>query len=130
VRPARQHRVLVIEDNADSAELMQITLELAGNDVAVAHSGAAGVEQARAWRPTAVICDIGLPGVLDGYAVARMLRSDPELRSVLLIAFSGYGQEEDKRRASDAGFDVHLTKPIAPEALVRVISGGAGSAGA
>jgi CheY-like chemotaxis protein len=77
-----------------------------------------------------VICDIGLPGVLDGYAVARALRADPELSGMHLIALSGYGQEDDKRLAHEAGFDEHLTKPVAPEVLARVISSRGDNAGA
>jgi two-component system, chemotaxis family, CheB/CheR fusion protein len=123
VGPARSQRVLVIEDNADAAEVMQITLELAGHQVAVAHTGTDGMNQARAFAPTVVICDIGLPGALDGYAVARALRADPELRSVDLIALSGYAQDDDKRRAAEAGFDDHLTKPVDPEMLERLLAG-------
>ena len=76
-----------------------------------------------------VICDIGLPGALDGYGVARALSAEPELRDAHLIALSGYGQEEDKRRAGEAGFDDHLTKPVAPEVLARVIGRRAGHEG-
>jgi CheY-like chemotaxis protein len=122
VGPALPQRILVIEDNADSAEMMQVALELAGHEVTVAYTGAAGVARARVYRPTVVICDIGLPGGFDGYAVARALRADPEVGRAHLIALSGYGQEDDKRQATEAGFDDHLTKPVAPEALERVVA--------
>jgi CheY-like chemotaxis protein len=97
--------------------------------VAVAADGEEGVELSRAFHPEVVICDIGLPGTLDGYQVATAMRADPELRGVHLIAFSGYGQAEDKRRAAAAGFDDHLTKPVAPEVLGQVIAEGPGGAG-
>ncbi len=123
--PASPKRILVVEDNADAAELMMMTLELAGHEVEVANSGAEGVEKARAFQPAVVLCDIGLPGELDGYGVARALRADPDLRGIHLIALTGYGLEEDKRRAREAGFDEHLTKPISPDMLDRVIAAGA-----
>ena len=104
---------------------MTLMLELAGHEVAVAHTGAAGVEQARAFRPEVVLCDIGLPGDMDGYAVARALRADPATRAARLVALTGYGQEDDKLHARAAGFDEHLTKPMDPEVLDRVIAEGA-----
>jgi CheY-like chemotaxis protein len=70
-----------------------------------------------------VLCDIGLPGGMDGYAVGEAMRRDPELVSVKLIALTGYGQEEDKQRARRAGFDRHLTKPVDPDALERLLAG-------
>jgi CheY-like chemotaxis protein len=122
--PARPQRVLVVEDNEDAAESMAMMLELGGHEVAVAHTGVAGVEQARGFQPTLVLCDIGLPGGMDGYAVARAMRADPALRGTRLIALTGYGQEDDKLRAREAGFDEHLTKPVAPETLDRVLATG------
>jgi two-component system CheB/CheR fusion protein len=123
--PARPKRVLVIEDNVDAADLMMMTLELAGHEVAVAHTGRKGVELARAFQPAVVFCDIGLPGDMNGYAVARALRADPGLRGARLIALTGYGQEEDKRRARESGFDDHLTKPVDPDRLNQEIARGA-----
>jgi PAS domain S-box-containing protein len=116
-------RVLVVEDSRDTAESLRLLLTLAGHEVAVAHTGRAGLDVARAFRPDAVVCDIGLPGGMDGYAVARALRADPELFGVKVVALSGYGQEEDKRQARQAGFDHHLTKPAAPEELQRILRG-------
>ena len=109
-------RILVIEDNVDAAETLQDLLEAFGHRVTLAHSGNAGVETARRECPEVVLCDIGLPG-LDGYGVARALRDDPETEGVRLIAVTGYGQEEDRRRSLDAGFDIHLTKPVDPDQL-------------
>jgi two-component system CheB/CheR fusion protein len=114
-------RCLLIEDNVDAAESMGLLLELAGHQVAVAHEGTRGLEIARQQKPDVVVCDIGLPGELDGYGVARAFRADPDLASACLIALTGYGQEEDRRRALGAGFDAHLTKPADPEALKRLV---------
>jgi PAS domain S-box-containing protein len=123
-RPARARslRVLIIEDNRDAAESLRILLRLAGHSVEVACTGRAGVDRARQWSPDVVLCDIGLPGGMDGFAVARALRADPEQATATLIALSGYGQEEDQRQARQAGFDRHLTKPVDPTALVELLN--------
>jgi PAS domain S-box-containing protein len=120
-RAIRAQRILVIEDNQDAAETLKMLLELSGHAVAVAHSGTEGVEQARRHKPEVVLCDVGLPG-MNGYEVARALRADPELRSAYLIAMTGYGQDEDKRQALEAGFDHHITKPTDFEALERLLA--------
>jgi two-component system, chemotaxis family, CheB/CheR fusion protein len=122
--PAGQpRRCLIIEDNVDAAESMALLLQLKGHEVAVAHTGQEGLETARRFRPHVVFCDIGLPGALDGYAVARAIRDDPDFRFVRLIALTGYGQEDDQRRAREAGFDLHLTKPADPEMLQALLAG-------
>ncbi|HEV7519347.1 MAG TPA: ATP-binding protein [Thermoanaerobaculia bacterium] len=118
----RPHRILIVEDNVDAAESLRLFLELTGHEVTVAHDGSTGVARARETQPEVVLCDIGLPGEMDGYAVARALRSDPELSFTRLIALTGYGQAEDRRLASEAGFDLHLTKPTDPDALLRVLA--------
>jgi len=118
----RPHRILIVEDNVDAAESLRLFLDLTGHEVTVAHDGAEGVARARDTQPEVVLCDIGLPGEMDGYAVARALRSDPELSVTRLIALTGYGQAEDRRLASEAGFDLHLTKPTDPDALLRVLA--------
>ena len=118
-QPSR--RCLVIEDHADAAESLALLLRLAGHEAEVAANGEEGLAKARQFRPDAVLCDIGLPG-MDGYAVARALRADPELRSAYLIALTGYGQEEDRRRAVEAGFDTHLTKPADFGALRQLLA--------
>jgi PAS domain S-box-containing protein len=115
-------RVLVIEDNRDAAESLRMLLSLAGHQVAVAHAGQLGLDLARQTPPDIVLCDIGLPGGMDGYDVARALRKDLQLAAVQLIALSGYGQEEDQRRARQAGFDRHLTKPVDPVALLALLA--------
>jgi signal transduction histidine kinase/CheY-like chemotaxis protein len=115
-------RVLIIEDNVVAADSLKTLLEMAGHSVTVAHTGREGIRQAREHRPDTVLCDVGLPGGMDGYAVARALRADPELASVYLIAMTGYGQEEDRRRAKAAGFDVHLTKPADVVTVRRLLA--------
>ncbi|HSQ63471.1 MAG TPA: response regulator, partial [Polyangiaceae bacterium] len=112
--------VLVIEDNVDAAESLRDALELDLNTVAVAGTGREGIEKARAFKPDVVLCDIGLPE-MDGYAVARAMRADPELKKASLVALSGYASPEDVARARDAGFDRHVSKPPSIEALERVM---------
>ena len=119
-RPPRPRRCLLIEDHVDAAESLAMLLELAGHQVEVAFDGAGGLEKARSLRPEIVLCDIGLPG-MDGYAVARALRAAPETSSAFLIALTGYGQDDDRRRALEAGFDAHLVKPVDLDALRRLL---------
>jgi signal transduction histidine kinase/ActR/RegA family two-component response regulator len=116
--PAR--RVLVVEDNSDARESLCQLLEQAGHEVADAADGPSGLEAARALRPEIALLDIGLPG-LDGYEVARRLRADPATAKTFLVAVTGYGQPEDRRRAWQAGFDAHLVKPVSPERLEAVL---------
>jgi signal transduction histidine kinase/PAS domain-containing protein/ActR/RegA family two-component response regulator len=118
----RSLRILIIEDNRDAAESLRMLLQLSGHQVAVAHSGQAGMESAGKLCPDVVLCDIGLPGGMDGYAVARALRADPEQAVATLIALSGYGQEEDQRQAQQAGFDRHLIKPVDPGMLRQLLA--------
>lgn len=115
-------RVLVIEDKPDAAESMRLLLEAFGHEVAVAHHGQAGLQLADEFRPDVVLCDIGLPRGMDGYAVARALRGRRSGAQAYLIALTGYGQEEDQRRAREAGFDLHVTKPMDPRALERLLA--------
>ncbi len=103
-------RVLIIEDNPLGARSMHMFLELLGHTVEVAHNGLDGIEAARRFRPDVVLCDIGLPG-LDGYGVARALRKEPALEGSLLIAVSGYAQDE-QRHTREAGFSAHIMKPV------------------
>jgi len=103
--------VLVIEDNVDAAETLRDALELEGMEVTVALDGEAGLAAARRRPPDLVICDIGLPGDLDGYGVARAIRADLALRHTPLVALTGYAAPEDRARAREAGFDQHLGKP-------------------
>ena len=115
-------QVLVIEDNLDAAESLRMLFAMTGHAVQVAHAGPAGLEAACTFHPEVVLCDIGLPGGMDGYAVARAIRRDPALAGVRLIALSGYGQEDDRRRSREAGFDMHLIKPIDFGELCRLLN--------
>jgi PAS domain S-box-containing protein len=118
---ARPRRVLLIEDNLDVARSMRMLLELKGHEVAVAHSGKAGIERARQYQPDIVLCDIGLPET-DGYTVARLMRQDPELEDIFLIALSGYAMPSDIERAHDSGFERHLAKPPNFDTLDRYLA--------
>jgi signal transduction histidine kinase/ActR/RegA family two-component response regulator len=114
--------VLVIEDNADAREMLRMALELDGHRVETAEDGTSGVEAALRSTPDVVLVDIGLPG-LDGYAVARRLRAALGHR-VTLVALTGYGQTDDRRRTAEAGFDAHLVKPVDPDVLTRALATG------
>ena len=122
-RAAGGLRVLVIEDNRDTAESLQEVLELSGHQVEVAFTGPEGIEKARLFAPEVVLCDLGLPG-MDGYAVARALRADPGLRSIYLVALSGYASPEDVERSREAGFDRHLAKPPDLDLIERMLAAG------
>ncbi|MFW6067180.1 MAG: CheR family methyltransferase [Myxococcota bacterium] len=111
--PRSPRRVLVVEDNHDAAELLCRLLERKGHQVTVAYDGPSGLAMAQAIRPDVVLCDIGLPGDVNGYDVARAIRNGHQGRDApLLVAMTGYGRPEDQRRAEEAGFDAHLTKPV------------------
>jgi signal transduction histidine kinase/ActR/RegA family two-component response regulator len=105
-------RILVVDDNDDAAELLALSLQQAGYETATAHDGSTAIEAAVALKPHVVILDIGLPDI-NGYQVAEQLRKDPSLSHTALVALTGWGTPEDQRRALAAGFDVHLTKPVA-----------------
>ena len=122
---APRHRILVVEDNADNREMMRILLESAGHQVHDTGDGVSGVEAAVQLAPDTVLVDIGLPGI-DGYEVARRIRAKLRDRC-RLIALSGYGQQKDRERAFDAGFDDHLLKPVDPARLLEELSGPRGS---
>jgi CheY-like chemotaxis protein len=113
-------RVLLIEDNADTREVMRFMLEAEGARVETAQAGEEGLELATRARPGIVLCDIGLPD-MDGHEVARRLRRDLDMAGTRLIALTGYGQPEDVRHALDAGFEAHLTKPINLDQLLSLL---------
>ncbi|MCI0460559.1 MAG: response regulator [Gemmataceae bacterium] len=112
-----RRRILLIEDNREVAASLSLLLRLLGYDVQVAYTGRDGVNIALGWQPDLVLSDLGLPGELDGYAVARALRRHPETARTRLIAVTCYGEEEDRRRSQEAGFEYHLVKPVDPDAL-------------
>jgi signal transduction histidine kinase len=121
VTPDRSRSILVIEDNDDARESLRLLLESLGHRVLEAGDGAHGLALALHHRPEVVLIDLGLPG-LDGYEVARALRASPGDRMITLIAVTGYGQAEDRRRSKDAGFDAHLVKPVSQSLLSHLIT--------
>ncbi len=127
-RPGGTLRCLVVEDNVDAAHMLECALAFEGHDVRVALDGRAALEAAADFRPDAVILDIGLPG-LSGYDVARAIRTLPGLDAVNIVAATGYGQERDRRKGLDAGFDHYLVKPIALDTLMEVLAAGHGGRG-
>jgi signal transduction histidine kinase len=117
----RPLRILVVDDNQDAAESLALLLGLQGHKVRTAVDGPAALEIARNFHPNVILLDIGLPK-MDGYQVARRLREDERMRDVFLAAMTGYGQDEDRRRTRDAGFDCHLVKPVDPETLEDLLA--------
>jgi CheY-like chemotaxis protein len=118
--PRPDCRVLIAEDNRDAAEMMQMMLELKGYDVRLASDGGDAVVIAASFRPHIAFLDIGMP-VMDGYEAARRIRETLG-NDVMLIALTGWGQDDDMQRSRDAGFDHHLTKPPKPEMIERLIA--------
>jgi len=112
--------ILVADDNRDAAQSMAMVLEMGGYDVSVAHTGEEALQKARDMRPDAAILDIGMPD-MTGYELARRLRLEPWGRGLVLMAITGWGQQEDKERARIAGFDRHLTKPVDPDDVERAL---------
>jgi CheY-like chemotaxis protein len=117
-----RYRVLVVDDNPDGADTLAMMLTIMGHDTRTAHDGQEALEAAEAFRPDVVLLDIGLPK-LNGYEVARRLRAQPWGESTVLIAQTGWGQEEDRRRSKEAGLNFHLVKPIDPEDLEKLLAG-------
>jgi len=118
-------RILVVDDNRDSTEVLALLLSQRGYQVEVAHDAVAGLKEALAFRPEVALLDIGLP-VMDGYELARRLKAKPTLRDVRLIAVTGYGQPADREKALNAGFFEHVTKPFEFERLTELIEAGDG----
>lgn len=112
--------VLVVDDDRDAAETLFELLEMWGHRVWLARDGARGIDAAREHHPQVALLDIGMPGI-DGYEVARRLRAAAETRDMVLVALTGYGGDEDRKRAREAGFDYHLVKPPDPEELQRLL---------
>jgi CheY-like chemotaxis protein len=114
-------KILVVDDNADAAESLAMLLQLAEHETVTAFSGPEAIETARRIKPRAVFLDIGLPG-MNGYEVAKVLRADPDLAGTALIALTGWGSDGDQKRATEAGFDFHLTKPAALDQVFEVLN--------
>ncbi|HZY19844.1 MAG TPA: PAS domain-containing protein [Ramlibacter sp.] len=115
-------KVLVADDNRDAADTLAMLLGMGGHDVRVAYDGLAAVSAAQAFRPEVALLDIGMPG-LSGHEVARALRQEPWAGALTLVAVTGWGQQDDRNAAREAGFDHHLTKPVDPSALERLLAG-------
>jgi CheY-like chemotaxis protein len=114
-------RILVADDNRDAAESMGMLLRLMGNEVRTVHDGIKAVEEAATFRPDVILLDIGMPR-LNGYDAARLIREQRWSTGTMIVALTGWGQDEDKRRAAEAGFDRHFTKPLDPAELQKLIS--------
>ena len=114
-------RVLIVDDNADSAETLATLLQIGGNETRTAHDGLAAVAAAEAFRPEVALLDIGLPG-LNGWDTARRIREQPWGKTMILVALTGWGQEEDRRKSKDAGFDHHMVKPVDIDALLKMLA--------
>src|SRR5712692_7711794 len=114
-------RVLVVDDNVEAAATLAELLDLWGHEVRVVHDGRLALEEASQFHPEVVLLDIGLPQ-MDGYEVARRLDKQTGRQGLRLVAVTGYGQEEDRRKAQAAGFDDHLVKPVDPDALQQLLA--------
>jgi CheY-like chemotaxis protein len=119
--PTARHRILVMDDNQDAASSLAMMLKLMGNEVRTAHDGLEGVQVAAGFRPTFILLDIGIP-MLNGYEACRRIRQYSWGKNVTIVALTGWGQEEDKTRSRQAGFDSHLVKPVEPAALAKLLA--------
>lgn len=117
-------RVLVVDDNVDAAETLALLLRLLGHEVVTTHDGTSGVELASSFRPELILMDIGMPGI-DGYEATTRIRRDEADRGgegrAMISALTGWGQEEDRRRSREAGFDYHYVKPVDPDDLQQLL---------
>ena len=120
-RPGMARRVLVVDDNADAAGMLDLLLRSLGHETRVVHDGIAALRAAEEFRPDIVLLDIGMPGI-DGYEVARRLRGLSNVRRMRIVAVTGWGQEADRQRSRDAGFDLHLVKPVDQNELARALN--------
>jgi signal transduction histidine kinase/CheY-like chemotaxis protein len=119
--PSSNHRILIVDDNVDAADSLAMLLELSGHQVQTAYGSEAAIAMAGSHRPRVILLDIGLPG-MDGYEVARRLRQNPDFSGTTLVALTGYGQEDDRRRTRDVGFDYHLVKPVELGELTQLLA--------
>ena len=119
--PTVRRRVLIVDDSEDGAESLAMLLQLGGHETHIAHDGVEAIEAAEKLRPDVVLLDIGLPR-LNGYEVCRRLRKEPWAKNLVLVALTGWGQEEDRHRSREAGFDAHLVKPVDHDALLRLLA--------
>lgn len=120
VAPATHRRVLVVDDKRDAGECLAMLLTALGHEVHIGYGGQQVIEMIRDWKPDVALIDIGLPEV-NGYEVARTVRQESGLDRVVLVAYSGYGRDEDRQRAKEAGFDQHLVKPADLASLQAIL---------
>jgi DNA-binding response OmpR family regulator len=113
-------RILIVDDNRDAADSVGLMLQSTGNEICVAYDGEDAVRAADRFRPQVVLLDIGLPK-LNGYEACRRIRKQPWGRNMVVIAVTGWGQDDDKRKAEDAGFDRHMVKPVDPHNLIKLL---------
>jgi CheY-like chemotaxis protein len=124
---AAVHRVLIVDDNVDAASSLSALLRITGNETHLAHDGVAAIEMAERFRPDVILLDIGLPR-LNGYEACRRIRERPWGNRVVIVAMTGWGQESDRQRSREAGFDHHMVKPVDYAALMSAIAQGRGAA--
>jgi CheY-like chemotaxis protein len=118
--PSSELRILVVDDNRDAASSLSMLVEIIGNTALMAHDGEEAVKMAAKHRPHVVLLDIGLPK-MNGYDAARAIRQEPWGQNMVLIAVTGWGQHEDKRKSAEAGFDHHTVKPVDPKVLMELL---------
>ena len=114
-------RILICDDNVDGARAMALWLEMEGHEVRAVHNGPAALEAAREWPPDVVLMDLGLADCMDGVEAARQMRRDLGLADALIVAVTGAGADEDHRRTTEAGFDLHLVKPVEAEVMLEAL---------
>jgi CheY-like chemotaxis protein len=115
------HRILVVDDNRDLTDTLGMMLRFSGNSIRTAHDGEAAVAAAEEFNPDIIILDLGLPK-LNGYEACRRIRRQPGGKQRIIVAVTGWGREEDRRRTKDAGFDQHWVKPVNPAALTKLLA--------
>jgi len=121
-QPTSDLRILVVDDNRDAAESLAMLLKMMGNNIHTAHDGEEAVTAAREFRPHVVLCDIGLPK-LNGYEACRQMKAQAWDKKMILIAVTGWGQDDERRKSEEAGFDHHMVKPVDPQALMKLLAG-------
>lgn len=119
--PVAKHRILIADDNRDTADSLAMYLTIKGHDTSTAYDGEQAIAAADAIRPNVVLLDIGMPK-LNGYEVCRRIREQPWGRGTLIVALTGWGQNQDQGRTEEAGFDRHMVKPVEPAALVKLLA--------
>jgi CheY-like chemotaxis protein len=119
-RPSHARRILVVDDNFDAAESLSLLLSITGHQTSMAHDGGVAFDCAERERPDVVLLDLGLP-TLSGFEVCRRIRQEPWGREIFVIALTGWGQDEDRQKTREAGFDGHLVKPVAYDALLKLL---------